>query len=134
MIGIKPESFFYYGGLVQIMPIYACFFFVLVFANFGFPGTASFTAELLIIFALFSVSPLVCLIAAFGLIFGAVYMIWLFNRVFFGPLRKDFLLKFSDLNEREFFLMALFVFLIVFCWFVSKCYLSRFPSIGFFCN
>lgn len=119
MIGIKREYFFYYGGLVQIMPVYACFFFILVFANFGFPGTASFTAELLIIFALFSVSPLVCLIAAVGLIFGAVYMIWLFNRLFFGPLRKDFLLKFSDLNEREFFLLALFVFLIVFSWSIS---------------
>ena len=103
----------YYGGLISYMPVFGYFFLVLSFANIGFPGTSSFIGELLIILGAFNFNIIATILAGIGMITGACYGMWLYNRVLFGQVQFKRLRRFSDVNEREFFLLVLlFVFII----------------------
>jgi len=74
----------YYGGLTIIMPIYATIFIFFTFANISFPGTASFIGELLILLGIFNQNIFVACLATIGVVLGAIYSIWLANRILFG--------------------------------------------------
>jgi len=74
-----------YGGLATNMPIFASFFLLFTLASVGLPGTNGFIGELLILLGSFLTRPWVALIAASGLIIGAWYMLWLYQRIFFNP-------------------------------------------------
>jgi len=74
----------YYGGLTTIMPIYSRLFVFFTFANISFPGTASFIGELLILLGTFKDNVRVASLARLGVVFGAIYSIWLANRLLFG--------------------------------------------------
>ena len=108
----KTRIIQYYGGLAQLMPLLAIFFLFFSFSNISFPGTSGFIGEILVILSIFKVNKFIGLLASFGVIFGAIYSIWLFNRVFFGQIKN--IKKFSDINRREFFILIPFVFLILF--------------------
>lgn len=104
----------YYGGLITYMPLFGFFFMFLSFANIGFPGTSSFVGELLITLGAFSFNIIATILSCIGMITGACYAMWLYNRVVFGQLQNNFLTKFSDINEREFYILTiLFVFIII---------------------
>lgn len=75
-----------YGGLAKTMPIFAAFFMVFTLAAIGLPGTCGFIGEWLILLGAFQAKPLVAILAASGLILGAWYMLWLYQRVFFMEL------------------------------------------------
>nr|YP_011036459.1 NADH dehydrogenase subunit 4 [Descurainia sophia]WRI65854.1 NADH dehydrogenase subunit 4 [Descurainia sophia] len=91
----------YYGGLVSTMPNFSTIFFSFTLANMSSPGTSSFIGEFLILVGAFQRNSLVATLAALGMILGAAYSLWLYNRVVSGNLKPDFLHKFSDLNGRE---------------------------------
>nr|XP_034585990.1 NADH-ubiquinone oxidoreductase chain 4 isoform X1 [Setaria viridis]WPN89964.1 NADH dehydrogenase subunit 4 [Setaria italica]WRO39344.1 NADH dehydrogenase subunit 4 [Paspalum vaginatum]WRO39362.1 NADH dehydrogenase subunit 4 [Paspalum vaginatum] len=91
----------YYGGLVSTMPNFSTIFFFFTLANMSLPGTSSFIGEFLILVGAFQRNSLVATLAALGMILGAAYSLWLYNRVVSGNLKPDFLYKFSDLNGRE---------------------------------
>ncbi|XP_037430171.1 NADH-ubiquinone oxidoreductase chain 4-like [Triticum dicoccoides] len=91
----------YYGGLVSTMPNFSTIFFFFTLANMSLPGTSSFIGEFLILVGAFHRNSLVTTLAALGMILGAAYSLWLYNRVVSGNLKPDFLYKFSDLNGRE---------------------------------
>ncbi|GAY67616.1 hypothetical protein CUMW_257980 [Citrus unshiu] len=91
----------YYGGLVSTMPNFPTIFFFFTLANMSLPGTSSFIGEFLILVGAFQRNSLVATLAALGMILGAAYSLWLYNRVVSGNLKPDFLHKFSDLNGRE---------------------------------
>ncbi|VAI15623.1 unnamed protein product [Triticum turgidum subsp. durum] len=91
----------YYGGLVSTMPNFSTIFFFFTLANMSLPGTISFIGEFLILVGAFQRNSLVATLAALGMILGAAYSLWLYNRVVSGNLKPDFLYKFSDLNGRE---------------------------------
>jgi NADH-quinone oxidoreductase subunit M len=76
----------YFGGLVQVMPLFATVFFLFTIANMSFPGTSNFIGELLVLVGLFQQNILVLLFAATGVVLSAVYSAWLYNRVIFGTL------------------------------------------------
>jgi NADH:ubiquinone oxidoreductase subunit 4 (subunit M) len=78
----------------------------------GFPGTSSFVGEFLVSVGLVRENLFLFLISGVGLVFSAVYSIWLYNRVMFGSLRQGVLLGFSDLTRSEFCILS-FLFLIV---------------------
>jgi len=80
----KTRILRYFGGLVEIMPILCFFFFFLTIANMSFPGTSSFIGELLILIGCFSVNLEVSFLASLGMVLNGIYVIWLFNRIFFG--------------------------------------------------
>ena len=95
------RNLLYFGGLAQAMPIFSIIFLIFTLANIGFPGTVNFIGEFLILISILKMNTVVAFFAGTSLVLGAVYSIWLYNRVVFGQLSTHFLV-FSDLNRREF--------------------------------
>lgn len=91
----------YYGGLVSTMPNLSTISFSSTLANMSSPGTSSFIGEFPILVGAFQRNSLVATLAALGMILGAAYSLWLYNRLVSGNLKPDFLHKFSDPNGRE---------------------------------
>nr|QVG61400.1 NADH dehydrogenase subunit 4 [Fagus sylvatica] len=91
----------YYGGSVSTMPNLSTISFSSTLANMSSPGTSSFIGEFPILVGAFQRNSLVATLAALGMILGAAYSLWLYNRVVSGNLKPDFLHKFSDPNGRE---------------------------------
>lgn len=71
----KTRLIYYYGGLVNIMPIYSFFFFFFSFANLGFPGTIGFVGEILILIGLMDINPFFTLSILIILILSVIYSI-----------------------------------------------------------
>nr|YP_008816071.1 NADH dehydrogenase subunit 4 [Entransia fimbriata]AGZ90293.1 NADH dehydrogenase subunit 4 [Entransia fimbriata] len=114
----------YYGGLVQIMPLFAVIFLFFTVANMGLPGTSSFVGEFLILVGAFQVNTLVATLAATGMILGAAYSLWLYNRVCFTNLKLHYLQNYSDMNRREFFILLPFIIGVVWMGFYPQCFLE----------
>lgn len=92
----------HYSGLVQTMPLFAIFFFMFTLANMGFPGTSNFVGEFLIFVGIFNKNMFILVLAASSIVLGAIYSIWLFNRIAFGTLKVA---EFADLNRTEFYIL-----------------------------
>ncbi len=86
-----------YGGLATNMPVFASFFLLFTLASIGLPGTNGFIGEFLILLGSFLTRPWVALIAASGLIIGAWYMLWLYQRIFYNPVNS----KWDTIKELE---------------------------------
>ncbi len=95
-----------YGGIARSMPIYATIFLIVTLSSIGFPTTNGFIGEFLILLGAFKVNKAVAAIAALGVILGACYMLWMVQRVFYGPITKPENEKLKDVNLREFVYMA----------------------------
>ena len=91
----------FYGGLVNRMPIYATVFMIFMLGSVGLPGTSGFVGEFLIIVGAFKYSSIVVIGAASGIIFSAVYMLYLYKRIIFGEIVNNKLINILDLNQRE---------------------------------
>src|SRR5438067_2106632 len=109
-----------YGGLAKVTPALAAVFVVVTLSSIGLPGTNGFIGEFLILLGTF-VAPMgswsvfgeqvskgvaLSVIAATGVILGAVYMLWLVQRVYFGPMRKAATHGLPDLTLREWLCVA----------------------------
>ncbi len=110
-----------YGGLSSIMPIYATFFVITTMASIGLPFLNGFVGEFLIMLGMWSSSVLAgswneiaTMIAGTGVIFAAVYLLWMVQRVFFGKITNEKNKGLLDLNAREIGLMVPLLFLMVF--------------------
>ena len=99
------RNILYYGGLVQVMPLFSIFFLIFTLANIGLPGTVNFIGEFLVLVGTWKVNTTVIFLGSIGMILGAVYAIWFYNRLVFGQVRFYALQKFVDLERREFFLL-----------------------------
>lgn len=81
----------------------------------SFPGTSAFVGELLVLLSTFSSNSLLAFYLGFGMILNGVYVIWLYNRLFFGILSRLRIKFYSDINKREFFiLLSLLLFVLLF--------------------
>ena len=89
-----------YGGLASTMPIFAGFFLLFTLAAVGLPGTNGFVGEFLILLGGFERQPWVAVVSASGLILGAWYMLWLYQRIFFNEV-KPAMLGLAGINTRE---------------------------------
>jgi NADH-quinone oxidoreductase subunit M len=89
-----------YGGAASVMPVFAAFFIVFTLASIGLPGTNGFIGEFLIILGGFAAKKWAGILAATGIIIGAGYMLWLYERVFFLELNPK-LEGLKDINLRE---------------------------------
>ncbi|APW45993.1 NADH-quinone oxidoreductase subunit M [Rhodoferax antarcticus] len=96
-----------YGGVVNTMPKFAAFALLFSMANCGLPGTAGFVGEWMVILAAVSVNFWVGMAAASALIFGAAYSLWMFKRVYLGPVVNEQVKHLTDINTREFFFLSL---------------------------
>jgi len=74
----------YYGGLAQIMPIFAILFFILCLGNCGAPLTLNFVGEFMSLYGIFERSPLAGICGSSSIVLSAVYTIFMFNRIIFG--------------------------------------------------
>nr|AZB86620.1 NADH dehydrogenase subunit 4 [Endoconidiophora resinifera]AZL93773.1 NADH dehydrogenase subunit 4 [Endoconidiophora resinifera]AZL93790.1 NADH dehydrogenase subunit 4 [Endoconidiophora resinifera]AZL93804.1 NADH dehydrogenase subunit 4 [Endoconidiophora resinifera] len=106
---------YYYRGMAQLMPIFSILFFILCLGNAGTPLTLNFIGEFMSIFGVIERMPVIGMIAATTIVFGAAYSIFLFNRVAFGGTYTKLLHEENvfDVNRREFLLLFVLVALTV---------------------
>jgi NADH-quinone oxidoreductase subunit M len=90
-----------YGGLAKVMPLYATFFMIITMSSIGLPTLNGFIGEFTILIGAFHHSWVWALFAATGIVLGAGYMLWLYQRVFFGEITNDKNKGLTDLNLRE---------------------------------
>ncbi|HEX7865509.1 MAG TPA: proton-conducting transporter membrane subunit, partial [Variovorax sp.] len=96
-----------YGGVVNTMPKFAAFALLFAMANCGLPGTAGFVGEWMVILGAVKANFWIGMAAATALIFGAAYTLWMYKRVYLGPVGNDHVKEVSDINAREFLMLAL---------------------------
>jgi NADH-quinone oxidoreductase subunit M len=92
-----------FGGLSKPMPVFAVLFMIFTLSSIGLPGLNGFVGEFLILLGAFKVEALrwYAVVAASGVIFAAVYMLWMFQRVMFGEVTNPKNAALKDLNARE---------------------------------
>ena len=95
-----------YGGVVNTMPVFAAFAVFFAMANAGLPGTSGFVGEFMVILAAFQANFWFAFLAATTLILGAAYTLWMVKRVFFGEVANDEVQALTDINRREFWMLA----------------------------
>lgn len=107
-VGLLAERFYNhsrlikdYGGVANTMPIFAAFFMLFAMSNVGLPGTAGFVGEFMIIMSAFQTHFWVAAFAALTLILSAAYTLWMYKRVFFGPIANEYVAAFKDITWTE---------------------------------
>jgi NADH-quinone oxidoreductase subunit M len=90
-----------YGGLATPMPGYATFFLFIVLASVGLPLLNGFIGEFLVLTGAFQARPVYGVIAATGVIWSACYLLWMYQRVFFGKVTHAVNETLPDLSGRE---------------------------------
>lgn len=96
-----------YGGVVNTMPKFAAFALLFSMANCGLPGTAGFVGEWMVILGAVKSNFWIGFAAASALIFGAAYTLWMFKRVYLGPVTNPQVQALTDINAREFVMLSL---------------------------
>jgi NADH-quinone oxidoreductase subunit M len=106
LVGVLYDKYhtrllFYYGGLVQTMPLFSTQLLILCLANTGLPGTCNFIGELIIFVGLADRNFLVAIVAVTSVILSVLYSVFLFNRLAFGNLNYNYIKIYKDINTRE---------------------------------
>ena len=96
-----------YGGVVNTMPRFAAFALFFAMANCGLPATAGFVGEWMVILGAVKFNFWIGFGAATALIFGAAYTLWMFKRVYLGPVTNDDVKGLKDINSREFLMLGM---------------------------
>ncbi len=110
--GTKMMSEF--GGLAKTMPVFAVIFGIMLMASVGLPLTIGFVGEFLALLGFFVVSPTITILAALTIVLGAIYMLVLYKKTFFGPITKPINETLQDIKGRELFALAPLVFIVIF--------------------
>jgi NADH-quinone oxidoreductase subunit M len=119
-----------FGGLWKIMPIYSVLFLVAMLSSVGLPGLNGFVGEFLCLLGAFGRDPRFAAVAVLGVILGAVYLTWMYQRVIFGPVTHEENRALADLSPREIAVFAPIVVLVFLMGVYPKPLLSRMePSI-----
>jgi NADH-quinone oxidoreductase subunit M len=121
-----------YGGVAKLMPVFATFLMIISLSSIGLPGLNGFVGEFLILIGSFK-STLIdnrvfTAVAGLGIIFSAVYMLWMYQRVMFGPARQDGLYgghHLTDLTKREIAVLVPIIFFVVWIGIYPKPFLSK---------
>lgn len=121
-IGLLAERFYNhsrlikdYGGVANTMPIFAAFFMLFALSNVGLPGTAGFVGEFMVIMSAFQSHFWIAMFASLTLILSASYTLWMYKRVFFGPVANEYVAGFTDITWTEkinYILLAVGVFFV----------------------
>jgi len=91
-----------YGGLSKVMPVYAAVFLIMTMSSIGLPALNGFIGELLILQGVFVASKMWAAFAASGVVLGAAYMLYLYQRTMFGKIENPKNERLMDLTHREF--------------------------------
>jgi NADH-quinone oxidoreductase subunit M len=96
-----------YGGVVNTMPKFVALAVFFAMANCGLPGTAGFVGEWMVILGTVKFNFWLGALAATALVFGAAYTLWMVKRVYFGDIANDHVRELTDINSREFAMLAI---------------------------
>jgi len=105
-----------FGGLAHVMPVYATFTLVIFLASMGLPTLNGFIGEFMILQAAYAVNKVWAYWAVTGIVLGAAYLLWLYQRVFWGKVTHEENRNLVDLNARE---LATLVPLVVLCFWIG---------------
>jgi proton-translocating NADH-quinone oxidoreductase chain M len=119
LIGILYDKYgtriiYYYGGLVQTMPIFSTLLLIFSLANIGLPVTCNFIGELVVFSGLVDRNLFVFIIATTGVVLSVLYTIFFCNRLIFGNLNLNYISIYKDITIREFSIMFPLTFLTFF--------------------
>jgi NADH-quinone oxidoreductase subunit M len=103
-----------YGGVVNTMPKFTAFALLFSMANCGLPGTAGFVGEWMVILGAVKANFWLGFAASSALIFGAAYTLWMFKRVYLGPVANKHVKELVDINAREFTMLAMLAVAVMF--------------------
>jgi len=112
-----------YGGLASKVPVYAAFLMIITLSSIGLPGTNGFIGEFAILLGAFQYKAVYAVIASLGIIMGAGYMLWLYQRIIFGTITNPHNEHLTDMNARE-IVAALPLVILVF-------YIGLYPNAAF---
>ncbi len=107
-----------FGGIARVMPLYAAAFMIATLASIGLPGMSGFIGEFLVLVGTFKSATLpgatlFAVLGATGVVFGALYMLWMYQRVFLGEVKNPQNQGLRDLGLREVLLLAPIFFFIL---------------------
>jgi NADH-quinone oxidoreductase subunit M len=105
-----------FGGLAHVMPIYATFTLIIFLASMGLPTLNGFVGEMMILLAAFAANKVWAYWAVSGIVLGAAYLLWLYQRVFWGKVTHDENKTLVDLNWRE---LATLIPLVILCFWIG---------------
>jgi NADH-quinone oxidoreductase subunit M len=105
-----------YGGLAHVMPVYATFTLIIFLASMGLPLLNGFIGEAMILLGAFARNRVWAYWAVSGVVLGAAYLLWLYQRVFWGKITNEENQHLKDLNARE---LATLVPLVVLCFWIG---------------
>jgi len=90
-----------FGGLATPMPVYATFFMIIMLSSVGLPLLNGFVGEFLVLSGAFQAKAVYGILAATGVIWSACYLLWMYQRVFFGKVNKNVNAALPDISARE---------------------------------
>jgi NADH-quinone oxidoreductase subunit M len=102
-----------FGGLWKVIPAFSVIFLVVVLSSVGLPGLNGFVGEFLVLVGAFQVRPWQTAVATTGIVFAAVYLLWMYQRVVFGEITHEENRRLTDLSGREWTLLAPMLLFIV---------------------
>jgi NADH-quinone oxidoreductase subunit M len=114
-----------FGGLWAVLPAFSALFLIVCLSSLGLPGLNGFVGEFLILFGAFQVNPWLAALATTGIIFAAVYLLWMYQRVAFGEIRHEANRHLRDLTPREWAVLAPVLILIVWIGVYPRAFTSR---------
>lgn len=114
-----------FSGLSKVIPVFAVFFAVTMFSSIGLPGLNGFIGEFLILVGMFKTSIVYTVFAVTGIVLGAAYMLWLFQRTMFGEATTPENLNTRDMNLREVAYMLPLVILMFWIGLYPRPFLAR---------
>ncbi len=121
-----------YGGLATVVPVYAFFLIVATLASVGLPGTNGFVGEFSILYGTFisdiAHAKVLTAVAGTGVILGAVYMLWMVQRVLYGPVTNAANRSLKDLNGRELGYLVPLAAMIVVMGLFPNCFMNTFKG------
>ena len=119
-----------YGGLSKVMPVYAAVFLIMTMSSIGLPTLNGFIGELLILQGVFVASKIWAAFAASGVVLGAAYMLYLYQRTMFGKIENPKNERLLDLSQREFATFAPLLVLAVWIGLYPAPFLRRLEHVG----
>jgi NADH-quinone oxidoreductase subunit M len=102
-----------FGGLASVMPKYAVIFGIMLMAAVGLPLTIGFVGEFLVLLGFYQVSPIMTILAGTSIIIGAVYMLTVYKKSFFGPITNEANRTLKDLDAKETWSLVPLVLIVV---------------------
>ncbi|MGB6101334.1 MAG: NADH-quinone oxidoreductase subunit M [Comamonas sp.] len=103
-----------YGGVINAMPKFGAFAMLFFMANCGLPGTAGFAGEWMVILASVKYNFWVGFCAAWAVILGAAYSLWMFKRVYFGDIANEHVKAMPDISKREYLILGFLAIAVLF--------------------